>query len=194
MLEEETNNKEQMLCEEREKLFTLNEQIKLREQEISNKLRELPNDTEENQFAIKKYLKSKENKLKNLQGEDDFMSNCYDTIKNMSVNNSRRMFNNLLIDDFNSNSIDQPVLGCFNNKREFSDQMLRNINQADVYYNDEIIRKMPKTLFTRILQAFDQGFSLFRSNCLTKVGRGIILHKKPAVSTGIRLDGKNFDP
>ena len=53
---------------------------------------------------------------------------------------------------------------------------------------------MPKSLFARILEAFDQGFGLYRTNCLNKVSQGMIIFKKLAVSTGIRLDKKNFDP
>lgn len=52
------------------------------------------------------------------------------------------------------------------------------MDESEVLYNEEVIRKNPRTLFARILQSFDQSFGLFRMSCLTKVARGIIISKK----------------
>lgn len=209
MLEEETNDKEKEVIDQNEKLSNIGERIKYREFDIGNKLKDWYSNSDINMLD---YINSKKKNFKHLRQEQNFLNCCfemasavtnrlYDSQLKSHRNNTLETTNNYSnfeqtnyhTEAQNQNYVEY-MKTQYNKKRTISDTMTRNTNQSEMFYNDQIIQKMPKSLFARILEAFDQGFNLYRSSCLTKVSQGMIIFKKLACKTGIRLDKKNFDP
>ena len=210
MLEEETNVKEQEILEKNDILNNLIQRIQYRQYDIGNRLKEWYSNTEIN---LKDYINSKKKNFKNLRHEQNFLNCCFeihesltgeaDEWQKMNTNRNKTFDNTLKLSNYEQNKYISEATNQnyvdfmktqYNKKRTISSEMTCNTSQKEVFQNDQIIQKMPKSLFARILEAFDQGFGLYRTNCLNKVSQGMIIFKKLAVSTGIRLDKKNFDP
>lgn len=79
MLEEETNREKDIVGGYKEKLGNLNQHIRLRQWEISDKLRKCPKSEAK---SLQPYILVKEKNFKHLQAEQDFLTHCYDLTEN----------------------------------------------------------------------------------------------------------------